>query len=94
MAVVQGGVLSLWADELVRRNDWGWRTGISRLGHDPLDFRPYVPGLLDVAWRGPMAHLKEQRADHWDLSRSRRSLLLSMNLAIGKSGEEEPKKIE
>ena len=58
------------------------------------DFRPYVPGLLDVVWPGPMAYLKEQRADHRDLTRSRRSLLLSRNSAIGKLGEEEPEKIQ
>ena len=86
--------MSQWADELVQRDGWGWRTGFSHLGRDPPEFRPYVPRLLDVAWCGLMAHLKEQRADRQELTRSRRSLLLTRNLAIGNSGEEEPENIQ
>ena len=35
-----------------------------------------------------MAYLKGQKLDCWDLTRSQRSLLLTQNLAIVKSGED------
>ena len=41
-----------------------------------------------------MAYLEERMWDHWDLTQSRRSLLLTQNLAIGKAGDVEPENIQ
>ena len=73
----------------MRHDSWGWRTGGSRFGRDPPDFNPDVPGLLDVAWHGPMACLKEQRSNS----------IPAIPIAIEEFshrelGEEEPEKIQ
>ena len=66
----------------------------SRFGRDPPDFWLYLPGLLDVAWRGPMAHLTEEMIHCRELTRSRQSLLLTGNLAMWKIGNGEPENIQ